>query len=168
MPALAIDLIPAFEYLANVPVAEYVRTATWAYPILEIIHVLGLGLLFGGIVLFDLRLLGVNTALPLTTFADHILPWVWTGFALNITSGVLLFLSDAVTFGPNIAFQVKMALILLAGLNALWFQRRLFPAMQTAVGTSQAAASPAVKLAAAFSLVLWICVIIAGRLIAYL
>lgn len=159
------DYQAVLNTLAMLPISEYVRSATWAYPILEIIHVIGLSMLFGGIVLLDLRLIGMHKELPTAHLANYILPFVWAGFALNVISGVLLFLSDATTFGVNLAFQIKMGLIFLAGLNALWFQRSLYPAL---TNPTQATAQPnAIRLSASLSLVVWVLVITAGRMIAY-
>ena len=100
-----------------------------------IVHVVGLGLLFGGIVLFDLRLLGLHRGIDLERLAGMVLPWVWTGFVLNAVSGAMLFASDAVTFAENRSFQVKMLLILAAGMNMLWFHTRIYPARGEWIGT---------------------------------
>ena len=159
------DILPVLNDLAALPLSEAVRTWPWAYPLLETIHVIGLSLVFGGIFLLDLRLLGVGRALPLALLSHHILPWVWAGFALNILSGVPLFLSDAATFGINIAFRIKMILILVAGLNALWFQFKIFPNVQ--IVDAKQPMPGAARLSALLSLTLWALVIAAGRMIAY-
>lgn len=159
------DLATLLDTLTKLPLAEFVRTSPWAYPVLETFHVVGLGLLFGGIFAIDLRLLGFHRQLAIDRLAAHILPWVWFGFALNIMSGAMLFMSDAVTFGVNIAFRIKMVLIALAGLNALWFQVRLYPHLTSA--EPDASTSRSIKISAVLSLLLWIGIITAGRMIAY-
>ncbi len=160
------DYLAFLKLLAATPPAEFVRTWAWAYPILETIHVIGLGLLFGGIFVFDLRVLGVHKAMPIRQLATHVLPWVWLGFLLNAASGALLFVSDAPTFGMNTSFQVKMVLIACAGLNMVWFHWRIFPG---ADHWNQDVSSPtAAKITATVSIVVWLSVITAGRMIAYI
>lgn len=145
--------------------AAYVRDSVWAYPALEIVHVLGLGLVIGSILAYDLRLLGWHRDLPLSRLGQHLLPWVWIGFALNLASGALLFMSDAVEFAENTSFRVKMLLLMLAGLNALWFQHRLAPAIPA--WDRDADAPGAARTAAVLSIVLWLAIVTAGRLMAY-
>ena len=160
------DYNALLKFLMALPPAELVRGWPWAYPILETVHVIGLGLLFGGIFAFDLRLLGVHPDIPVRRLARHVLPWVWLGFTLNAASGVLLFLSDAVEFGNNSSFKVKIVLIAIAGLNMTWFHWRVFP---TSDRWYERKTIPlAAKRTAVMSIVLWLSVITAGRMIAYI
>ena len=147
------------------PIAQFVKEAVWAYPALETIHLVGLGLLFGSVVAFDLRVLGLNRALPISTLGRHLLPWVWTGFAMNAASGLLLFASDAADFSANGALRIKLALILVAGLNALYFRQRIAPSF--AEWDRDLGAPQNAKASAALSIVLWIAIVVAGRMIAY-
>ncbi len=153
------------DWLNASPVAGAVRESAWAYPLLETVHILGLALVVGSILAYDLRLLGLNAELPISALGRHLLPWVWTGFAANVLSGALLFVSDAAEFAANTAFRWKLVLIVLAGLNALWFQWRIAPGM--AAWDRRATAPPAARLAAALSIALWLAVVSAGRLMAY-
>ena len=146
--------------------ALYVRESVWAYPALETIHVLGLGLVVGSILAFDLRLLGWHRELPVASLGRHLLPWVWTGFLLNAASGALLFASDAVEFAANASFRVKMVLIVLAGLNALWFQARVAPGM--AAWNLTVPPPAGARLAALVSITLWVAIVTAGRMMAYI
>jgi len=151
--------------LAATPVSVVLRESTWAYPILEIAHIIGIALVFGSILAYDLRVLGRQPSLPLDILGRHLLPWVWTGFVLNATSGLLLFVSNPVEFAANPALQYKLALIALAGLNAAYFQWRIAPKIQAwNIGTP---APSAARLSALISIGLWISVIAAGRLMAY-
>lgn len=153
------------QQLAGLPIAAAVRTSPWLYPLLETVHVIGLGLVFGGIAALDLRLLGLHPDLPVRRLSVHLLPWVWAGFLLNAASGSLLFLSDAVAFAANRAFQVKMALLIVAGLNTFWFQHRIY---RTVDGWDRDQPPPAsARVASTLSLVLWVAIITAGRMIAY-
>lgn len=152
--------------LSVTPVAMWVKGSAWAYPMLETAHVVGLGLLFGAIVMMDLRLLGVSRGLSVKALGWHLLPAAWIGFAINAVSGILLFISDAVEFAGNTAFRAKLALIVLAGLNALLFHARVY--RHAGEWDGQNAGPPAGAIAAAvLSLILWLAVITAGRMIAY-
>jgi hypothetical protein len=151
--------------LAATPVSVFLRESTWAYPILEIAHIIGIALVFGSILAYDLRILGRHRSLPLDTLGRHLLPWVWTGFILNATSGLLLFVSNPVEFAANPALQYKLALIGLAGLNAAYFQWRTAPGIHS--WNAGTAAPAAARLSAFLSIALWLSVIAAGRLMAY-
>lgn len=137
--------------------AEFVRTSPWAYPSLEVVHLVGLGLVFGTLWLVELRLLGVGRRLDVGALAATALPWNLAGFALSVVSGLLLFASRAGELIANRAFLIKMGLIALAGVNAALLHTRgpLDPHR------------PGTRLQAAASLLLWVGVIACGRLIAY-
>jgi hypothetical protein len=154
-----------WEQLASLPLAILVKESPWVYPLLETVHVLGLGLLFGGIFMLDLRLLGMSRALPMRLVAHHLLPWVWLGFALNVTTGILMFLSAAPDFAENWSFRAKIALIALAGLNMALFHRGSY---RTVDGWDLDAPTPmSAKTAAFMSILLWTAIIVAGRMMAF-
>jgi hypothetical protein len=120
-------------------------------------------LLIGGIGVVDLRLAGAFRALPLAALARALTPLAAAGVALLAASGTILFAADARALVASPAFRLKLALIGLAlanaGLFRLWSHGRL-------VGWRQVPRSAAV--AAMLSLLLWLGVAAAGRLIAYL
>jgi hypothetical protein len=155
---------PFWDPIAQSALAVFIGQSTWAYPVLETLHVLGLALVFAPILIFDLRVLGFNGDMDLGRLHRALLPWVWTGFATNAASGALLFISDAAEFARNPAFRVKLALIVLAGINALAFQNRLYPAL---LGDGGARASCGARFSAAASIALWLAIITAGRMMAY-
>jgi hypothetical protein len=163
MPESWADLFVTLDQSA---VAVTVRESLWIYPLLETLHVIGIALVFGSILQFDLRVLGVSKALPLDVLGRHLLPWVWIGFALNAVTGILMFVSDAVEFSVNIALQIKLVLIVLAGLNALVFQMRFAP-QSAAIGETTSDSPGAAKFSAALSITLWLAIVVAGRMMAY-
>ena len=152
------------EWLQYTPAASFVAEALWAYPLFETLHTFGMALLIGVLGLINLRILGVRQELPLVGTLD-LLPLAWLGFTLNLISGLALFISDAVFFWSSVTFKVKLALILLAGINAFLLSQSTFRDARRGFG---AVATPAARALAASSLVFWLGAIIAGRLIAYL
>jgi hypothetical protein len=149
--------------MAQLPAAEFLRGSGWAYPLVEIVHLAGMAVLIGSIVIVDLRLIGAGRALPLDALMRFVLPWTVASLLLIVPSGVLLFLAHAPELAGNRAFIVKLLLLALAGSNALLFHRT------TRTGASIETGAPArAKVAATVSLVLWVSVIAAGRLTAYM
>ncbi len=154
-----------FRWLEMTPIADAIRTSRWMYAALETSHYIGLSLLVGAIMLIDLRVLGVARKLPLRSMIG-LLPFVWIGFAINVTSGTLLFIYGATNFGVNHAFWAKMTFMVFAGVNALAFQLATTRSGQDWIATERP--PPLVKGFATVSFVLWLCVVTAGRWMAYL
>lgn len=153
------------EWLEASAVATAVRQSIWLYPAIETAHVLGLSVLVGSAAMWDLRLLGVSRRLPVTGMAAHLLPAARAGFALAVVSGTLLFASDAVAISGNPAFRLKLVALALAVLNTVVFHYRVFRSVEEwDVSVSVPLEG---RVAAAASLVLWVSVLVAGRLIAY-
>ena len=152
-------------WLENTAIANAIRTIPWLYPTFETGHYIGLSLLVGGIMLIDLRVLGMARGLPLRGMIG-LLPFVWAGFIINVLTGSMLFIYGATNFGVNRAFQLKMAFMIVAGLNALAFD----VAVRRSGGQWVAADRPPtiVKGFATLSLVFWLCVVTTGRWMAYL
>ena len=140
------------------------RHFAWAFPAAEILHFIGLCLLLGALIVIDLRLLGFARRLPARTISD-LLPLAWIGFSINLVTGFLFFVAAPFFYYPNGPLRIKLVLILLAGANALWFQRTLRDEVdQLEVG---AEASARVKVSAGASLALWAGVIFFGRMIMF-
>lgn len=153
------------QWLETTPIANAIRTSVWMYPAIETSHYIGLAMLVGGILLIDLRVLGFARSLPMRSMIG-LLPWVWAGFIVNVTTGTLLFVYGASNFGTSGAFQLKMLLMVLAGLNAFAFEvvTRKDGGQWVAAGQPPAAA----KMFATLSLALWISVVTTGRWMAYI
>jgi hypothetical protein len=129
----------------------------WAYPALEVLHLVGIALLLGNLVLLELRVLGAAPALPLPALARAALAVALAGFGLAATSGLLMFASQPLELLANRVFTLKMLLLLTAGSNAAWFHGR--GSLQRLDGLARAQAL--------LSLGLWLAVLTCGRFIAY-
>jgi hypothetical protein len=145
------------------------REWLWLYPSVEIVHITGIGLLFGSIAVLDLRLLGLSRSIPVKSLARHVLPWTAASFLLIVPSGLMMFTAHASDFISSPVFVVKMCLILAAGVNAALFHTITFPSVGVwdAEEMRNLPPPPSARLAAAASLLIWISVIACGRLLAY-
>lgn len=145
---------------AIAPVANplaWIGSHAWAYPALEVVHLMGLALLLGNLVAFELRVLGAAPALPLAAHARLSLTVALAGFALLALSGLLMFASQPQELLANRAFLAKLGLVALAGINAAAFHARAGLARMDRLA----------RLQTLLSIGLWIGAIIAGRWIAY-
>jgi len=136
------------------------------YPLIESVHVLTLCLFVGVIMMWDLRLMGVTLrSVPVSEMSARVLPWAVAGFIIMTISGGLLVYQDPVRAYKSVLFRAKLAMLILAGLNALIFH------VTIGRGLASWDAAPVVptraKIAGGVSLTLWTCIIVAGRLIAY-
>jgi len=138
---------------------------SWTWPTLESLHFLGMCLLFGALLIMDLRLVGFEKAAAVIS-TDRLYPMALTGFGINLTTGIIFLFGDPYRYAINISFQLKMALLFLAALNFLYYKFKVEP-MVIDIGPGED--TPAVaKFVGAASLVLWLGVLSFGRLIPYL
>src|SRR3984885_47200 len=111
------------KWLAATALAARIRDSLLLFPLLESTHVLGLALVFGTILVIDLRLLGAASAhRPFQRVASDIFKWTWAAFALTAVTGSLMFITNAPVYYHNFYFRVKMLLLLLTGINMLVFE----------------------------------------------
>lgn len=153
-------------WLESSALALWVRDATWAYPLIETTHILGFTVLVGSAFMFDLRLLGLAPSLPVAAAARHLLRWSRLSLLLVLPTGFLLFMTQATQTWSNVAFRLKLLLLCIAALNALFFH--LWTSRSMADWQQQQRTPVAAKLSAAVSIIAWTGVITCGRLIAYL
>lgn len=150
-------------WLEHSPLGEWMRASGAAYPAVNLVHLAGLVLLLGPMLLLDLRLLGVARKFPLPEVSALLTPLAAGGLALLLASGVLLFAADAGPLLDNSLFPIKLACIALGAANALLF-RALWSGR---LGGWDASAPRLGRLQAAASLMLWIAAGVFGRLLAY-
>ena len=148
---------------------EAMRQWLWLYPSVEIVHIVGIALLFGSVAVLDLRLLGLSRHIPVRTLARHVLPWTAASFVLIVPSGLAMFTAHATEFIQSDVFVLKIMLILAAGLNAALFHAVTFRTADVwdSEEMRRLPPPPSARLAGAVSLLVWIAVIACGRLLAY-
>jgi hypothetical protein len=142
------------------------REWLWLYPSVEIVHIFGFTILVGSVVMFDLRVLGLSKRISVRALARHLLPWSLAALLLIVPTGLMMFSAHADDFLNNRAFQLKMALLLAAGMNAAMFHTG--PYQTVKAWDTNAPAPLLARASVALSIVLWIGVMSCGRLLAYL
>jgi uncharacterized membrane protein len=136
--------------------AALVLDNPWVWPILEVLHFIGLCLLFGIVLLVNLRLLGFVRGVGFTD-VKRLLPWAMVGLAINIVTGMLFFLASPAQYTENSAFVWKMGVMLVAAVAML------YPTM-----SDEDRAPLTGRIIAAGSICLWVGVIFLGRYLPYL
>ena len=160
------DIIPLLDALKNSGPATAIRNSLYIFPFLEAVHVIALTLVFGTIMVVDLRILGVaSTSRSYSRVTADMLKWTWGAFALALLTGGFMFITNARVYFDNTFFRFKFALMALAGLNMLVFQ---LTAGRHPVAWNEGGTAPRrAKIAAVASLMLWALVIGMGRSVGF-
>ena len=140
--------------LEGVWLAQAMKYSTWLYPTIETVHIWGIGMLFGSVVLMDLRVLGLGKALDYSALSRLGIAVSGLGFSLAVITGSMLFITHAADLIASRLFILKMSLIFLLITNAVLLRMR-------------AEINPVTKAQAVISLVGWASVIGLGRWLAY-
>src|SRR5712691_12695274 len=110
------------QWLEQTSIGTFIRESLWLFPVIETVHIFGIILLVGGTSILDLRLTGLTFRdEPVSKLAERFLPWAWAGFLIQVTTGLLLFSSEATKMYGNLGFDIKMLLLAVAGINAFVF-----------------------------------------------
>lgn len=134
------------------------RSHVWAYPALEVVHIVGIALLLGNLVLLELRVFGWGAAIAPRDLARLSLSLALCGFGLAALSGLVMFATQPQELLANRAFTLKMLLLMLAACNAAWFHGRGSLARLDGLARAQML----------LSTLIWLAVVACGRWIAYL
>jgi hypothetical protein len=160
------SLFGLFEWMAATPASRALHEALWVYPVVATVHVIGLSLVVGIAAILDLRLMGLAMRrVAVSEMAERLLPFVAAGLVSMVVSGALLFYSDPVRYYPNVFLRLKLAVLILAGVNAWIFHRTVY----RSVGQwgSDSVAPRRARIAGTLSMGFWVIMILAGRMIAY-
>ena len=135
-----------------------IELSSWAYPVLEIVHIIGIAMLLGNLVLLELRVFGRGKNLPVADLARLSLGLALLGFSLAALSGGLMFATRPAELLSNRSFTLKMVLLFTAACNAGWFHAR--QSLEKLDFTARALM--------VVSTLIWVAVVACGRWIAYL
>ena len=151
------------EWTQGTWLAQFMTESQWAWAWCEVGHFIGMSMLFGSVLVMDLRLMGFFRNSIAIRAIRSLAPWAATGFTLNLLTGIAFLAKDADRLLPNPSFLFKMACVMLAGLNFLLFMAA-FGKQSTAWRNDENPPLGA-KLMGFVSLAAWILVIWGGRMI---
>jgi len=155
-------VLPFFIHCEHSWVGKSIQASIWLFPVIESIHLLGLGALAGSILVVDMRLLGLGlNNQEAADLARQARPWMIASLALMLASGTVLFLSEATKCYYSFAFWFKMSALALAIAFTLAVKNRL---IQRHV---ELTSPPLARLMGIVSLTLWFGVAWGGRWIGF-
>ncbi|HYR85610.1 MAG TPA: DUF6644 family protein [Terriglobia bacterium] len=160
------DITGFLASLESSNLATGIRDSFYVFPLIESLHVLGLTMVFGTMLIVDLRLLGIaSIRRPFTRITSDIMKWTWASFVWTAITGMLMFITNASVYYHNFFFRTKIALLALAGMNVVIFE--LTSGRRVHRWHKDAAAPLAGRATAIVSLLLWITIIFMGRWIGF-
>lgn len=159
------DISAWLKGLETSGLAVGIRHSLYFFPFLESIHVMALALVFGTILVVDLRLLGVaSRERPFASLSSELLRITWGAFAVSVLTGSLMFVTNARVYAHNTAFLVKMTLLFLAGVNMAVFHLTA----GRSVARWDRGRTPGIgRITGALSIALWVAIIFSGRVIGF-
>lgn len=161
------DVHGFLQWLEGSSLGHAMRSSgVWTYAIVNLFHIVGIALLFGAIVLLDLRLLGFWRGVPLPALSRPAVAVAGTGVALAVLTGIPMFATKATDYGDNVFLFLKFGLVGLALLNVLALHRSAAWRAQASRALS-GGEERRLALGAACSLVLWFSAVTCGRLAGY-
>jgi uncharacterized membrane protein len=139
----------------------------WTYGLINLAHVLGISLLFGTVALLDLRLLGAWRSISVATVARPTVPLAATGFVLAVASGIMMLSFNTTEYHGNPFLYIKLPLVVIGLINVAVITR--LPAWRRAMSGAEGESTDrtVLKTAGALSLLIWLTVIVCGRMIGY-
>lgn len=152
-------------WLKSTALSNFVSQHGWVWPACETLHFVGLAMLIGCVGVLDLRMLGLGKQIPVKALHQFI-PWGIAGFIINMITGILFFVGEPSQYIHNIAFQLKILLIVIAGINVLIFYGSVFRDAE-ALGPGDNAPIKA-KVVAAVSITAWFGVMYFGRMLPFI
>ena len=155
------SLLPLFQWCDGTWLAMTIRESRLYFPIIETFHLFALTLLFGAVLMINLRLFGlILKSQPISQVQADIKPWASWSLLVILVTGAMLFLSEAMKCFASGPFQVKMAFLFSAIIFHFTIHRYIVNREQF---------NPVLgKLAAAVSVLLWLGVGVGGRAIGFL
>jgi hypothetical protein len=160
------SLLSICEWIQNTDLSTAIREGALYYPIIGGVHLLSIALFGGMLLAVDLRLLGWGLkSYPVADVVNQLRAWKRFGFVLVTASGVLLAWCEPLKLYRSRSFWIKMALFLLVAVHAIAFRQSVY---RDPAKLDSASEMPTIaKLAGALSLILWIGLVVSGRLIAF-
>ena len=152
--------LPFFQWLEATPPGTWLAQSIWSFAVIEAVHLVGLALLGGSVLLVDLRLLGLGLRRqPISEIGGHAHRWLVGATGIMLATGILLLISEPIKLYYNQSFWVKMWTLPIALAFTFTVRRRVI--------RSGSEATWRTRLVAGASIALWLTVAAAGRWIGF-
>ena len=163
---MSFTILGVCQWLQGTGWATSLRESQLAFPLVEGTHLLGLAFILGPVLMFDLRLSGVAWRdHAVSKIARIFVPYSLAGAVLMFVTGIALFCAEAVKCYSSGWFRIKLVLLVVAGINALYFHTKTQSTW--AAWDDKPTPPPNARMAGVLSMVFWTGVLLAGRWTAY-
>jgi len=160
-------LVSLCKWLESTALSQMIQNIDWIIPLVQVIHILCLAIVLSSVALMDLRLMGLGgRRVSIAGMAQRFLPWIWCAVVVMAITGAILIIGEPPRSLRNIAFQIKMVLLLGALMVTFFFQRTVRSNAQ--YWDQSPAHQTSARLTAVVSMSLWFGIAVCGRLIAYM
>lgn len=154
------------EWLAQSPLSLAIQTRAWVVPTIQSVHIVAIGIVVGAVFMIDLRILGRSGRdQTLVETVRRYGPWLWGALVVLLVTGVLMVVGEPARELLSFSFWLKMGLLALGTVSAAAFQVAL--KRNERHWEASLATRASTKSLAILTLLIWLAIIVAGRLIAY-
>jgi hypothetical protein len=154
------------DWLAATPLSTVIQNVSWIIPSIQTVHIVSVAIVVTATFLVSLRVLGIfDTSEPIAALSRRFLSWIWYALAVLLVSGSLLVVGEPGRSLMNPVFALKMAMLVVVALLTVVLQRPL--ATEAGYWDASGQRRAVARSIAVLSLVLWSCIVFAGRWIAY-
>jgi hypothetical protein len=154
------------EWLANTALSNTIQNTSWIIPTVQTVHIVCVAIVISGTFLVDMRILGIFAPTQsLASLSNRFLTTIWWAILVLLITGTILIIGEPTRSLTNPAFIAKMLMLLTVAALTRVIQRPL--AADAAYWDASDGRRVALKGLAVVSLVLWSCIVFAGRWIAY-
>ncbi|MDP2419361.1 MAG: DUF6644 family protein [Hydrogenophaga sp.] len=143
--------------------AQWIRNSDVLYPLLQVVHLIGISIVVGSLIVGNVRLLGAAPGLSIHDFSRHLHRWVLVGLVLFLVTGVHMAVGFLTIFAINPVMWIKLVLLIVAVVVNVRLYR-----WQLAAASAPAQAGAREKALAALSVLLLLSIIVMGKLLAYI
>jgi len=154
------------QWLGGTQISHSIQRAIWLIALLQAIHIVAIAMVLSSVAMLELRILGVTRSQSITETAHRFMPWLWAGLVVLASTGIVLIIAEPKrTLDNNLAFDLKMLMLAAAIVVTLAFQASL--SRHVALWEDHPQKRKLLSAFAAFTLLLWCAIAVAGRWIAY-
>src|SRR5215217_7024940 len=154
------------QWLSSTQISHSIQRAIWFIALLQAIHIVAIAMVLSSVAMLELRILGVTRSQSITETAHRFMPWLWAGLVVLASTGIVLIIAEPKrTLDNNLAFNLKMLMLAATIVVTLAFQASL--SRHVALWEDRPKKRKLLSAFAAFTLLLWCAIAVAGRWIAY-